>query len=217
MKFDGTDLYAALVHELKNDLGLLSMTIDSIPMQNEAMHDSTVDAARLQCQGVVDRLQQALLIYKSISQPIHPDIDAWSPHDMLNEIRDRAVALSRGRIQVEAVRAPDLPQIWFFDRDLVEMALINAIHNSLAYGRTRLRIEAGMQEGFLALKLHDDSPGYPDHILNGDAADAPRHGKGTGLGLQFCRIIAQSHDNQGRRGELRLHNDQGAVFCLLLP
>jgi hypothetical protein len=35
--------------------------------------------------------------------------------------------------------------------------------------------------------------------------------------LQFSSAIAQSHDNRGRRGELRLHNDQGAVFCLLLP
>jgi hypothetical protein len=30
-------------------------------------------------------------------------------------------------------------------------------------------------------------------------------------------MIAYSHDNQGRRGEVRLHNDHGAVFQLLLP
>ena len=81
MKFDGTDLYAALIHELKNDLGLLSMTIDGIPRQGTAGHDGPVDAARLLCQNVVDRLQQALLIYKAIDQPIRPAIDAWSPHD----------------------------------------------------------------------------------------------------------------------------------------
>lgn len=72
MTFNGTDLYAALIHELKNDLGVLSLTIDGIPLQGEAAHDAPVDAARLLCQGVVDRLQQALLIYKAGSQPIHP-------------------------------------------------------------------------------------------------------------------------------------------------
>jgi len=217
MKFDGTDLYAALIHELKNDLGLLSMTIDGIPLQGDTAHDATVDAARLLCQNVVDRLQQSLLIYKAIDQPIRPAIDAWSPHDAVREIRDRAAALARGRIRVEAALAPDVPEIWFFDRDLVEMALINAIHNSLAHARSVLRIEASMTDGCLALTVRDDSAGYPEHILACVATNAPCQSTGTGLGLQFSRLIAQSHDNRGRRGELRLHNDQGAVFCLLLP
>jgi K+-sensing histidine kinase KdpD len=217
MKFNGTDLYAALIHELKNDLGLLSLTIDGIPRLGEREHDTTVDAARLLCQGVVDRLQQSLLIYKAIDQPIRPAIDAWSPQDAVHEIRDRAAALSRGRIRVEAVLAQDVPEIWFFDRDLVEMALINAIHNSLTHARSTLSIEASMTEGCLALTVRDDSAGYPEHILAGVAANAAFQATGTGLGLQFSRLIAQSHDNQGRRGELRLHNEQGAVFCLLLP
>jgi K+-sensing histidine kinase KdpD len=110
-----------------------------------------------------------------------------------------------------------VPALWFFDRDLVEMALINAIHNSLAYARSALRIEANMMEGYLALSVHDDSAGYPEHILGSTAMNASYRSSGTGLGLQFSSLIAQSHDNQGRLGELRLHNDQGAVFCLLLP
>jgi len=217
VKFDGTDLYAALIHELKNNLGLLSMTIESIPLQGDTGHDAVVDAARLQCQGVVDRLQQALLAYKTITQQIHPAIDAYSPHDLVNEIKDRATALSRGRLRVEAALTPEVPAIWFFDRDLIEMALINAIHNSLTYARSVLCIEASMTEGCLVLTVRDDSAGYPAHILAGEATDMPFRGAGTGLGLQFSRLIAQSHDNQGRSGELRLHNDQGAVFSLLLP
>ena len=217
MKFDSTDLYAALIHELKNDLGLLSMTLESIPLQGDMAHDEPVDAARMLCQGVVDRLQQALLIYKAINQQIHPAIDAYSPHDLVREIQDRAAALSRGRIRVESVLSEDVPALWFFDRDLVEMALINAIHNSLAHARSALRIKASMVEGCLALSVHDDSAGYPEHILNSVATDASYRSSGTGLGLQFSKVIAQSHDNRGRQGELRLHNDQGAVFSLLLP
>jgi K+-sensing histidine kinase KdpD len=217
MKFDGTDLYAALIHELKNNLGLLSMTIERIPLRDEPEHDATVDAARVLCQGVVDRLQQALLVYKAINQQIHPVIDAYSPHDLLQEIRDRAAALSRGRFRVEAALGPQVPAIWFLDRDLIEMALINAIQNSLAYARSSIRIEADMVEGCLALTVRDDSDGYPEHILTSVATNTPYRATGTGLGLQFARLIAQSHDNQGRTGELRLHNDQGAVFTLLLP
>lgn len=217
MKFDGSDFYAALIHELKNNLGLLSMTINSIPMLGEPAHDEPVDSARLLCQEVVDRLKQALLIYKASNQPIRPNIDAYSPHDLVDAIKERAEFLSCGRLRIEAMVAPDVPAIWFFDRDLIEMALINAIHNSLAYARSRIGIEASLMKGGLALTVRDDSDGYPEHILASVAANTPYRATGTGLGLQFSRLIAQSHDNQGRTGELRLRNDHGAVFCLILP
>ena len=217
MKFEGSDFYAALIHELKNNLGLLSMTIDSIPTQGDPTHDEPIDSARLQCQEVVDRLQQALLIYKASNQPIQPNIDAYSPHDLLHMIKERAVSLSRGRLQVQVDIALDTPEIWFFDRDLIEMALINAIHNSLSYARTGISIKAKLIEGCLALIVCDDSAGYPEHILASVETNRPYRASGTGLGLQFSRLIAQGHQNQGRTGELRLHNDAGAVFCLLLP
>lgn len=217
MKFDGTDYYAALIHELKNNLGLLSMTIERIPQQGIQAHDEAVDTARLLCQGVVDRLQQALLMYKAGSGKFHPVIDAYSPHDLVNQVRDSAMALARGRIRVETSLDPAVPAIWFFDRDLTEMALINAIHNSLAYAQSVIRIEASLMDGCLALTVRDDSSGYPEHILASLATDMPCRAAGTGLGLQFSRMIAQSHENQGRTGELRLFNEEGAVFSLRLP
>lgn len=217
MKLDGTALYAALIHELKNNLGLLSMTLDSIPMQAEPQHDRTVDDARLLCQSVIGRLQQALLIYKADSQQLYPVIDAYSPHDLVHELMERTASLSRGRFRVETGLAPDVPAVWFFDRDLVEMAMVNAIQNSLAYARSCIRIEAGMIDGCLALSVRDDSDGYPDHILTSVAAHTPYRSTGTGLGLQFARLVAQAHENNGHFGELRLYNDTGAVFCLILP
>jgi K+-sensing histidine kinase KdpD len=217
MKFDGTDFYAALIHELKNNLGLLAMSIDRIPLQGEPEHDAIVDEARLLCQGVVERLQQALLIYKAGNQQLHPTIDAYSPHDLVDEIRERAAALARGRLRIEVELAPDLPALWFFDRDLIEMAMINAIQNSLSHARTRIGIGAAMVDGCLALSVRDDSQGYPEPILASVATNTPYRATGTGLGLQFSRLIAQSHDNRGRRGDLRLCNEQGAVFSLLLP
>jgi K+-sensing histidine kinase KdpD len=217
MKFDGTALYAALIHELKNNLGLLSMTLDSIPMQAESQHDRPVNDARLLCQSVIDRLQQALLIYKANNQQLQPAIDAYSPHDLVRELMERTVALSRGHLRIEAELVADVPAIWFFDRDLIEMALVNAIQNSLAYARSSIRIEASMVEGCLALSVRDDSDGYPEHILTSVATNTPYRATGTGLGLQFARLIVQTHENRGRFGELRLYNDSGAVFSLLLP
>lgn len=217
MKFNDADLYATLIHELKNNLGLLSMTIDGIPLQGDPGHDQVVDEARLLCQGVVDRLQQALLVYKAVNHQIHPVIDAYAPEDLVRELRDTAASLARGRLRVETGIDADVPALWFFDRNLVEMALMNAIHNALAHARSLIRIEAGMEAGGLVLTVRDDSEGYPEHVLSSVAAGTPYRARGTGLGLQFAKLIAQTHENQGRLGELRLSNDQGAVLQLLLP
>lgn len=217
MSFDGSDFYAALIHELKNSLALLSMSIERIPQQGEARRDAPVDEARLLCQGVIDRLNQALLIYKAANGPIHPMIDAGSPHDLVHELAEQTMALARGRIRVETAVSDAVPALWFFDRDLVGMALINAIHNALTYARSTIRIEADMADGCLSLAVRDDSSGYPEHILTSVATGVPYRATGTGLGLQFSRLIAQSHDNRGRSGELRLSNDGGAVFRLMLP
>ncbi|MBT9568114.1 MAG: HAMP domain-containing histidine kinase [Thiobacillus sp.] len=217
MTLDARDFYAALIHELKNDLGLLSMTIDSIPATGDAGHDRPVDLARLHCQHVVDRLQQTLLIYKASQKQFHPRIDAYSPHELMQAITARAQSLSHGRFSIELTVDPATPAIWFFDRDLIEMALINAVQNSLTYANAAIRLGLGMRDGYLALCVQDDSAGYPDHVLASVAANEPYRATGTGLGLQFSRLIAQSHDNQGRSGTLRLHNDSGAVFCLLIP
>jgi signal transduction histidine kinase len=217
MKFEQADLYATLMHELKNHLGLLTMTIDSIPMHGEASHDDVVDAARLLCQRVVERLQQALLIYKAANGPIHPAIDAYSPDDLLRELRDTADSLAHGRLQVDIRLDPAVPAIWFFDRSLIEMALLNAIHNSLAYARSTICVGAEMDAGGLVLSISDDSPGYPEHILNSVASGAPYQATGTGLGLQFAKLIAETHVNQGRVGELRLSNESGAVFRMWVP
>jgi signal transduction histidine kinase len=217
MKFDTTDMYAALMHELKNNLGLLTMTLDAIPLRGDAEHDGCLDDARLLCQRSSERLQQALLIYKASNKELHPVLDAYSPQDMLRELRDTAHSLARERLTIDTLVGDQVPELWFFDRSLVEMAMINAIHNSLAHAHSHIRIEADMVDGCLAFSVQDDSPGYPDHILASAAGEAAFSTSGTGLGLKFARLIAEAHENLGRFGELRLFNENGAVFRLLLP
>jgi K+-sensing histidine kinase KdpD len=216
-KFDRLDLYAALMHELKNNLGLLALTIDSIPIQGHAEHDRPLDEARLLCQRVVDRLQQALLVYKDSEQAIVPSVDAYSPRDLLHELRDTADSLARGRLLVDMALSEEVPEIWFFDRDLVGMALMNAIHNSIGYAQSRIRISAALMDQGLELSVWDDSSGFPEHILHSISERRPYRATGTGLGLQFAQLIAEAHENRGRRGVLHLSNAKGAVFSLLLP
>lgn len=217
MVFDHADFQAALLHEVKNHLGLLGITLENVPLTGDPAHDAPLDEARMLCQSVADRLRQALWLYKSNQGLLTPDIDAYSPHDLLDAVAARAKALSRGRFVVDTRLSDSLPAIAFFDRDLIEMALITAIQNSLHHARTRIGLAGEMRDGWLQLTVHDDSDGYPPHVLENLAAGTAYRSRGTGLGLQFARLIAQLHENKGRRGTLVLQNEQGAVFTLMLP
>lgn len=211
------DLYAALLHEMKNNLVLMAMTIERVPHTREADHDQPLDEARMLCQRVSERLMQALLIYKSNSGGMVLNaVDAYSPEDFVNEMARQARYL-RTSHQIETCIDPAVPPIWFFDRNLLEMALINAIHNSLSFAREHIRIRARMDDGMLCLAVEDDSDGYPPHILEAVAQDRPLNSSGTGLGLRFASLIAKSHENDGRRGALSLRNDNGSVFEIRVP
>ncbi|MEW6678211.1 MAG: ATP-binding protein [Pseudomonadota bacterium] len=214
---NSTDLYAALMHEFKNHLGLLGMTIDSIPVNGDAEHDRLVDEARLLCQRVIDRLQQALLFYKAQQQAIVPTVEAYSPLDVVQSLADTAASLARSRLQVEVQTGADVPALWFFDRTLVEMALLNALHNSLGYAKSRIRLSLAKVDDGLEISVLDDSDGYPEHVLQAFAEHQPYRATGTGLGLQFAQIVAETHENRGRRGRVLLSNDGGALFRLRLP
>lgn len=70
------------------------------------------------------------------------------------------------------------------------------------------------EEGYL-LEVRDNGTGVPEEIL-GHIFDpfftTKEPGKGTGLGLSISHSIVSKHG-----GSLRVHNDGGAVFTIVLP
>lgn len=215
MEYD--DLYAALLHEMKNNLALLTMSLDNIPACGDEHHDRQLAAARMLGQKTADRLTQTLLIYKSTKGDIVLSaVDAHSPEDFVHELAQQTRSFNR-KLEVTAQVEADVPAIWFFDRNMLEMALLNAIHNSVNYARQRVEIRAGLRDGMLAISIRDDSGGYPAHIMAAVTEGKPLQSEGTGLGLRFARLIAEAHRNDGRAGELRLYNEDGAVFEIRVP
>lgn len=214
---DEHDLYAALLHETKNNLVLLTLTLDTVPHSGAPDHDEPLDSARLLAQRVSERLMQAMFLYKSGAKGISLNaVDAYAPADLLEEMALQARSLGKN-LEISTQLDPELPTIWFYDRNMLSMALMNAIHNSVQYAHARIQLGARLQDGMLAITIRDDSEGYPAHILEAVARDEPLNSSGTGLGLRFASLIAHAHRNEGRTGELALYNDQGAVFEIRLP
>ncbi len=208
-------LLASNIHEIKNLLLQLMLRLDAM---NSASAD-VIDARRL-CRRVNDRMVQMLLLYEIQTDKLQLNLIAHNPADFIDDFVREATALAGGRFIIER-RADAMPDYWFFDRELLEMAMLNAVHNALRYARQRIVIGAGGTENSLVLSVEDDGTGYPPPVLEQTLAmGVLKSDSGTGMGLFFARMIAEAHKNKDRRGALILHNkegDSGAVFTLRLP
>lgn len=211
------ELLAAHAHELKNLLGELTLSLDEAVHESGAPPGGQLARARLIGRRVSDRMVQLLTLYKLEQGAPVNELDA-SPAEFIEEIALEARTLAQGRFDV-SVDTGAAPPFGFFDPDLVQIALMNAVHNALAFARQRIALEAREDDGWLVFEVRDDSAGYPPHILDSPATPAASRRGGTGLGLYFSHRVARAHRHGERQGSLILSNPPagGAQFRLRLP
>lgn len=216
---DLQSLTASSIHELKNLLGQLTLSLDEIAQADCPGVSDQIAGARFACRRITDRMVEILTLYKLDGGQRAFTMDAHSPLDFMEDLQTEAQALTAGRFEVELAAADDVAAFWFFDRELVQGALMNALHNALQHAYSRIRLRLGMEGGLLVFSVEDDGPGYPADLLVADLAAPRASAKGTGLGLYFAGAVANAHENKGRTGQVKLANAAagGAVFSLLLP
>lgn len=209
-------LAATTFHEMKNLLGQLTLSLDQIAAETTAETQPHVDSARFAGRRLNDRFVQLLTLYRAQEEPLHVNADAYFPGDLVNELVAEATALSRGQMAVTS--RVEVSVLCFFDWYLVELAMMNAVHNALAHARSSICIGAEHVDGELHFYVQDDGAGFPEPLLAHRKTQA--QGLNTGLGLRFAQAIAQAHHDQGKRGSLHLANGgngSGATFRLCLP
>ena len=201
------DLYAAVVHDVKNQMAELALRLGERGDSQQEMVIA-MNAAR--------RLSEMLLVHRQASDLLGVNVDSVSPADFLAilaaEYRELFSKLS---IDVSDERAPGFA---FFDDALVRLALANAIHNACRYAQSRVQLAAYGNDKMLVFEVSDDGPGFPENVLaEGGMVPSSVSGEGTGLGLYLARKIAELHHLEGRHGYVELSNAGGAVFRMMLP
>lgn len=201
------DLYAAVVHDVKNQLAELALRLGE---RGDAQQEMVIamNAAR--------RLSEMLLVHRQASDLLGVNVDSVNPVDFLAilaaEYRELFPRLS---IDISIDRAPGFA---FFDDALVRLALANAIHNACRYARSCVQLAAYVNDNMLVFEVSDDGTGFPQNVLaEGGMTPSSVSGEGTGLGLYLARKIAELHQMEGRHGRVELSNDEGAVFRMMLP
>lgn len=201
------DLYAAVVHDVKNQLAELALRLGE---RSDAQREMviTLNAAR--------RLSEMLLVYRQEQEQLRVNSDSVDAGDFLAivaaEYRELFPDLE---IDIDDAKAPAFT---FFDDALVRMALANAMHNACRAARSRVKLTAYEQNKMLVLQVTDDGEGYPESVLrHGGESPSVVSGRGTGLGLYLARKIAALHCLDNRCGRIELSNEAGAVFRMFLP
>lgn len=207
MGFEVNDMYAAVVHDVKNQLAELALLLNTRGDAQQEM-GIAMNAAR--------RLSELLLVQRQDSGMLEINVDSADPSDVLHMLAAEYRDLFP-HIELD-VDASDAPEFGFFDDALVRLALANAVHNACRYARSKVQLSARREGAMLAFEVADDGPGFPAEMLEIDGnlpARASMHG--TGMGLYLARKIANQHTLDGQHGYVEMVNRDGAVFRMILP
>ena len=217
-------LFEFIVHDLKNPLSAIQMGLELLdtgdqydpaaPTQLRRLRDTAHAMGRM-IQNILDigRAEQVgLELHRTRIR-----LDTWIPRS-LQDVESRARHLNHELswlcppgLEIEA------------DPEFLRRLLLNLLDNALKYSPSgsRTELEVRLDGDTVHLEVRDQGQGIPEHLRGsvfgkfvrlGDGGSIP--GSGSGLGLAFCRMVAEAH--QGRIW-VEANRPRGSVFVLEFP
>lgn len=215
----------ASIHDMKNSLTVMTaMLEDAVRLADDpdSAASKQLSQALYESQRVNDNLIQLVSLYK-INEKFYPfDAVEHDVADFANEAVSVVAPLAKlRRVEISYDCPADL--YWYFDRELIFGAVIQALRNGMRYTHSKVQLNIKVEDDMLIFSVEDDGKGYPPHMLvtqtNPNQGVSFSSGS-TGLGLYFSTVVARLHRNLGRIGTTQLDNGGtlgGGVFILTLP
>ncbi|TVR19978.1 MAG: GAF domain-containing protein [Anaerolineaceae bacterium] len=227
------ELMRMIVHDLRAPLLAvvtgLRLIERYVPADNPAYEvvQSTAQSSRQAVHKLLSRVDSLLDIAKMQSGRLTIDRAPVHLRDVVDAVGAELRPLAQDlEISIEADIPPDLPAL-YVDRDKVERLLLNLLDNALKYSPTRQKVivRANVQtesdaSGFVRVQVIDRGPGIPSEyrgtLFDSFVQVQGNHNvrRGFGLGLSFCRMVAEAHG-----GHIWLEDNQpaGSIFAFTLP
>ncbi len=215
-------LVKTMVHDLRNPLTVVSAALEMLAHESRSLPEQTtslLEMARANTRRLID-LVSTILDYQRLRSGRMPL--SCAPLDLV-DLALEAISLQRPLAEAKDQRletGPDerMPRV-DADRELILRVLQNLIGNSLKFaprGGT-IRVEFRPTQGHVEVAVSDDGPGIPDELkrrLFSEFVTGSGDGRGTGLGLAFCRLAVEAHG-----GQISAANRAGggATFTFSLP
>ncbi len=223
-----------LIHDLRSPLTSVTTSLklltDLVPKDNQyrPVIETTVDAGRSAIRKLLGRVDSLLDVSK-MEQGFMP-IDA-KPTELATLVDNVCVEVSPMAqdldVTIRSDLNADLPPLEI-DADKIERVLLNLVDNALKFSPADSTVivrahepgAEGAAPGFVRIDVVDSGPGVPDEykmmLFDRYVQIRGRKGarRGTGLGLTFCRLVAETH---GGRIWIDDNPTGGSIFSFTLP
>jgi two-component system, NtrC family, sensor histidine kinase KinB len=223
-----------LIHDLRSPLTSVTTSLklltDVVPKDDpvRGIVETTVDAGRSAIRKLLGRVDSLLDVSKM--EQGFMSVDA-KPTELATLVDNVCVELSPmaqdlGVVIRSDLRA-DLPLLEI-DADKTERVLLNLVDNALKFSPADSTVivrahepgAEGAAPGFVRIDVVDSGPGVADEykmmLFDRYVQIRGRKGarRGTGLGLTFCRLVAETH---GGRIWIDDNPTGGSIFSFTLP
>jgi PAS domain S-box-containing protein len=221
------DLVYTIVHDLRNPLTSISMSLDVIE-RGIKKHGSLpedqmdmLDIARSNTRRMASLVNSILDINRLENERMPVNLVAISLHKLVTDAMKFQVALAKAKgLMLQNEIPEDLPLV-AVDIGLIGRVLQNLIDNAIKFtpsgGEIRVVACPDQQPGLYRVCVKDSGPGIPEDVqsrLFQKFASGSEPGHGTGLGLAYCRLAIETHG-----GRIWVESDMGSgtTFYFTLP
>jgi len=218
-------LLASSVHDIKNSLGMLLNTLDSV-IETTPINSDLQRHQFATLRGEAARINNSLIyllgLYRLQRHELPLQIQAVYVADFLDEqIAANELLFSIRQISVQ--RDCDEALAGYFDPTLIAGIIGNVLVNAARYASKSIRVSAiEGDKGSVAIEICDDGPGFPEKML--ESSHHTQRGidfnsGSTNLGLFFAAEVAHLHRRGNQHGVIELSNlsPNGSRFKLILP
>lgn len=194
----GEDLIGFLVHDMKNPLLVATLVLDGV--QRRAVDPQTrADLLVVfeQHQRLLGMFGDLLALARLEKGALAVQLRATRIPELLAEVaQPHAAYCGALRIELSTGADPDLSAE--IDAQLVHRALENLVSNALSkvVSGARVRLEARSEDGRVALAVRNTGSEIPVEVRPRLFEKFASDGRGrdhAGLGLYFCRLVAEAH------------------------
>lgn len=214
---------ALTIHDVKNSLALFLDRVEAVQAMDEDAGKKYA-SFKYEIKRINNNLVRLLSLYKVDEENYTLQDDFYLIDDLLEEIGAEYAAMLHEKGIELIVDCPD-GLCFRLDKGLIYGVLDNAINNAVRYTKTKIKLKAAGEEGYLALSVQDDGSGYPESMLIQEApakcgASMDADSGTTGLGIYFSQSVASLHKGEKGEGYIRLANEGelgGSCFSIYLP
>ncbi|WP_158584168.1 sensor histidine kinase [Salinibius halmophilus] len=220
-----TAAYSALIHDVKNSLGLMTSELDGIaaqlePNQTDALQ--RINRLSLESARMNNVLMNLLGLQRQDAGKLVINVQEALVVDVFEDVVARYQRMA-AQLNVTLSMACSEDLAWFFDPMQVESILNNVVTNAIRYTNSTIHLTAFIEQvaghDMLCIQVTDDGRGYPQALIEGLTGPSTINMAtgSTGLGLYLSEKVANMHEKNGICGKIQLSNEEGAHFRLWLP